>query len=227
MALTVLGIDSAGPGASAAIVRGSHVLATRRRRAERGQAEILMPMIAETLAAAGLEIATLDAIAVAVGPGSFTGLRIAIAAARGLAVASGVPAVGISSFAAIAAQVPPGDSEAALLVALDTRRDDFYLQLFDPAHRAIGQAALLPGTAVASWLPHRRIRLTGDAAARLAPFLAGREAALVPGVDQVRAEDVARLAGEILATGQSPPPPRPVYLRAPDTTAPRLASLPR
>ena len=227
MALTVLGIDSAGPGASAAIVRGSHVLATRRRRAERGQAEILMPMIAETLAAAGLEIATLDAIAVAVGPGSFTGLRIAIAAARGLAVASGVPAVGISSFAAIAAQVPPGDSEAALLVALDTRRDDFYLQLFDPAHRAIGQAALLPGTAVASWLPHRRIRLTGDAAARLAPFLAGREAALVPGVDQVRAEDVARLAGEILATGQSPPPPRPVYLRAPDTTAPRPASLPR
>ena len=99
-ALKVLGFDCAGSGCAAAVLAGDRVVARRAEKLERGQAARLMPLIAETLKEAGLVPADLDLIAVTTGPGGFTGIRIGLAAARGLALAAGIPAVGVSNFAA-------------------------------------------------------------------------------------------------------------------------------
>src|SRR5579864_6906504 len=104
--VTTLGIDSAGAACSAAIWRGERVVGRRFAAMERRQAEALMPMIAAVMDEAALAIEALDLIAVTVGPGAFTGVRIGIAAARGLSLASGVPALGVPSFVAAAAQAP-------------------------------------------------------------------------------------------------------------------------
>jgi tRNA threonylcarbamoyladenosine biosynthesis protein TsaB len=225
--VTILGIDSAGVGASAAILRGGEVLSSRRALQARGQAEILMPMIDAVLGEARLEVAQLDAIGVTVGPGSFTGLRIAIAAARGLALAGGVRAIGVSSFAAIAALAPKSSRDGrALVVALDTRREDFYLQGFGEEDQPLGEPALVAAPEVRDWAPRAPLLIAGDAAARLAPLLRDRDIAVAPATEQARAEDVARLAAKLLAAGGEIAPPRPLYLRAPDTTAPRRASAP-
>jgi tRNA threonylcarbamoyladenosine biosynthesis protein TsaB len=221
--MLALGFDSAGAGASAAILRDGVVVAARAVRQERGQAEILMPMIAEVLDEVGIAAGALDLIGVAVGPGSFTGLRIAIAAARGLALATGVPALGVSSFAAIAARVPPATRDGrALLVALDTKRDDFYLQLFTAD--GPGEPFLATAAAANAWLPPAPLLLAGDAAPRLALALAGREIAVADDVIQARAEDVARLAAAAFHPGIAVAPPRPLYLRPPDITKPRAVA---
>jgi tRNA threonylcarbamoyl adenosine modification protein YeaZ len=105
--VSVLGLDATGSACSAALLRDDRALAHRFAAMERGQAEALVPMIASVLAEAALPVAALDLIAVTVGPGAFTGVRIGLAAARGLALASGVPALGVTSFAAVAAAVAP------------------------------------------------------------------------------------------------------------------------
>jgi tRNA threonylcarbamoyladenosine biosynthesis protein TsaB len=179
-----------------------------------GQAAALLPMIAEVLAAAGETVQSIDLIGVTVGPGRFTGLRIALAAAHGLALASGKPAVGVSCFAAIAAAVP--DSAClgrTLVVAIDSKREELFLQ-------AGGASAMLAPAAWEAWVPPGDLLLAGDGAARLAARL-GPRAALAPAPGAPDAATVARLASAGWRPGQPAPPPRPLYLRAPDTTQPK------
>lgn len=219
--MLVLGLDSAGQGASAALLRDGSVVAARAAAADRSQAEILLPMIAEVLGEAHTDPLGLDLIATTTGPGSFTGLRIAIATARGLALAAGVPAVGVSRLAAVAARFPPERRAGrGLLVALDTRRDDFFLQLFTDTE---GDPHLASAEIAASALPDIPLLLAGDAAPRLAAALKGRDIAIARGFDFPCAEEVARL-GAILSRDGTASPPRPFYLRAPDTTLPRRAA---
>src|SRR5258708_33720112 len=104
--VSVLGLDSAGNACSAAVLRWGRIVARRFAPMARGQAEALMPMIAATLAEAEMQASALDLIAVTIGPGAFTGLPLGPAAARGPAVATGVPAPAISSFAPVAPPVP-------------------------------------------------------------------------------------------------------------------------
>lgn len=221
--MQVLGFDSAGAGMSAAVLRDGAIVAARAAMQERGQAEMLLPMIAAVLEDAGTEATALDAIGVATGPGSFTGLRIAIAAARGLALATCVPAIGITRFAAIAARFPPSHRGGrSLLVALDTKRDDFFLQLFreDQEEAPI----LASGDVAARLLPLIPLLAAGDGAVRLAADLTGRDIVVAQHADAPCAEQVARLAGAALTSGMSLPAPQPLYLRAPDTTQPRVTA---
>src|SRR5690348_6764267 len=159
---TTLGIDSTGNACSAAIWRGERVVARRFAAMERGQAEALMPMVAAVLDEAALAIETLDLIAVTVGPGAFTGLRIGIAAARGLSLASGVPALGVSSFVAAAAQVPIEERRGRpLVVALDSRRAEFFVATFGIDDAPLGAGALLPVDEIAAQLPAEPLILAG------------------------------------------------------------------
>lgn len=92
----ILAFDTAGPHCMAALCRGDLLLGARSEMLARGQAERLMPMLGELLAGAGATWADLSAIGVGVGPGNFTGIRIAVSAARGLALGLDIPAVGVT-----------------------------------------------------------------------------------------------------------------------------------
>jgi tRNA threonylcarbamoyladenosine biosynthesis protein TsaB len=220
--VTTLGIDSTGSACSAAIWRGSRVVARRFAAMERGQAEVLMPMVAAVLDEAALAIETLDLIAVTVGPGAFTGLRIGIAAARGLSLASGVPALGVSSFVAAAAQVPIEERRGRpLVVALDSRRAEFFVATFGIDDAPLGAGALLPVDEIAAQLPAEPLILAGDAATALATALQRADIALASRAGAIDAGDVARLAARAWRPDLRPPPPEPLYLRAPDTTLQR------
>jgi tRNA threonylcarbamoyladenosine biosynthesis protein TsaB len=220
--VSVLAFDTAGNGCSAAVLRDGKIAARRFAAMARGQSEQLLPMIETVLGEAGLVIGALDLIAVTVGPGAFTGLRIGIAAARGLALASGVPALGITSFAAVAAQVPrAARAGRALVVALDSRRAELYLQAFDADGVPLGDGALVAPADLADWVPSGSLLLAGDAAPTLAAALAGRHPEIAAGSGIADAADMARLAAVAWQPGLRPASPRPLYLRAPDTTAPR------
>jgi tRNA threonylcarbamoyladenosine biosynthesis protein TsaB len=220
--VSVLAFDSAGSGCSAAVLHQGRIQAQRSAAMERGQAEALVPMIETVLGEARLAIGALDLIAVTVGPGSFTGLRIALAAAHGLALAAGLPALGITSFAAVAAQLSPAARAGrTLVVALDSKRAELYLQAFGADALPHGEAALVAPAAIAAWLPPGPLIVAGDGAARLAAALGDRRIALAPGPGVADAADVARLAAAAWRPGFRPERPRPLYLRAPDTTQPR------
>jgi tRNA threonylcarbamoyladenosine biosynthesis protein TsaB len=220
--LSVLAFDSAGPGCSAAVWRDGDILSRRAAPMARGQAEHLVPMIAAVLEEAGMAAIKLDLIAVTTGPGAFTGLRIALAAARGLALASDVTVMGITSFAAVAAQVPPAERQGRrLVVALESKRAEFYLQAFGAEGEPESEGALVAPIDCGRWLGQAPLLLAGDAAERLAATLPERALARAssPGIPD--AAVIARLAAASWRPGVRPPPPRPLYLRPPDTTQPR------
>jgi tRNA threonylcarbamoyladenosine biosynthesis protein TsaB len=226
--VSILAFDSAGPGCSAAVWRDGDILSRRSAAMERGQAEHLVPMIATVLEEAGIRATGLDLIAVTTGPGAFTGLRIALATARGLALASDVPVMGVTSFAAVAAQVPLAERQGRrLIVALESKRAEFYLQAFGKNGQAEGEGGLVAPADCDRWLPDEPLLLAGDAAERLAAALPKRAMARAssPGIPD--AAVIARLAAAAWRPGTRPPPPRPLYLRPPDTTQPRRGTAAR
>lgn len=222
--VSVLALDSAGNACSAAVLSEDRIRAHRFAAMTRGQAEALMPMIAAVLGEAAIAVSALDLIAVTTGPGAFTGLRIGLAAARGLALASGVPLLGITSFAAVAAQVSAdARRNRSLVVALESKRSELYLQAFGASGVALGEGMLVAEADWGGFVPAGALLLAGDGAPRLAAALASRAPVLAPGAGLTDAVDVARLAAAVWRPGLRPPPPSPLYLRPPDTTAPRRA----
>ena len=123
----VLGFDTSAAHCAAALLRGDQLLASRLEEMTRGQAERLMPLLEEVLAEGGAAWADLDAIGVGVGPGNFTGIRIAVSAARGLALGLEIPAVGVDGFEARAAE--------DTLPAVPAPRDQVYAALPGEAPR--------------------------------------------------------------------------------------------
>ena len=224
--MRVLAFDSSGNGCSAAVVGDDKVLAHEFEAMAIGQAEQLLPMIARVIEAARIGFADLDCIAVTVGPGAFTGVRIGLAAAEGLALASGKPVLGLTSFETVAAAVPDaviaavaGAGELHLVVALDSRREELYLQAFDRKRIPVGSGALVPPQDWASWLPDGTIVFAGDGAGRLQSALAGR-VGVMAGIGIPDAVDLGRLARERWLRGERTERLEPLYLRAPDTTLP-------
>lgn len=189
----------------------------------KGHAEVLMAVIDEALAAAGRTYADLGAVAVAVGPGSFTGIRVGVAAARGLALALSVPSAGVSTLDALAEDARAAFPGRAVLVALDARREEFYV------------AAQGPDTAAPA--EPRRVRLPEAVALTRQgrPVLAGSGAATVAqaaggGFDlaaQAATADVATYARLAAQRGFSGERPRPLYLRDADARPQQGFALPR
>ncbi len=190
----------------------------------RGQSERLVPMIQEVMSEAALDFAALDAIAVTLGPGGFTGVRIGLATARALALASGRPLLGQSSFATVAAAVPDVERQGRqLAVLLDAKRADLYLQIFGPDLAPLGEPACVAPADLSRRLPPGRLVLAGDAVAQGLSGLAEsrNERVLVsetPG--HADAAVLAELAAGLPLPEPGAPLPRPLYLRPPDVTRP-------
>jgi len=220
---TILGIDSSTGACSVALRRGADLLAVRREDMTRGQSERLAPMTGEVMQEAGLGFEALDAVAASRGPGSFTGLRIGLAFARGLGQALGVPVLGITGFDAVAraARAAPDYAPGLLAVILESRRADLFLQVFSPDGAPAGAPEALPAEAIAEHLAALAgaapVLLAGDAADKVAPLLGSgciRSPVTVPD-----AVDVSALGLALLEAG-SDSPATPLYLRAPDVTRP-------
>ena len=175
-------------------------------------------MVLQVLAEAHLALKAVHRFGVTVGPGSFTGLRIGVAAVRGLMLATGRPGIGITSFEAAAYGAPDEDIDGRLLLAVvESRRAELFVQAFDSARRPIAGPEALSPERIAERYAERELAIAGDGAARLEPVLAGRPMVRFCRPGGPEAIAVARLAA---SRDKSGPPPSPVYLRQPDVTFP-------
>jgi tRNA threonylcarbamoyladenosine biosynthesis protein TsaB len=221
----ILAFDTAGSACSVAVARGETVLAHERREMRHGHAEALLPTIDRSTAAAGLMPGEIDIVAVSTGPGGFTGIRAGLAAAQGLALATGARLVGITSFAAVAALVPAGRS--AVLVTLDSRREDLYIQFFDADGDPCSEpAAVLPDDlrgVVALTIGDAPLRVAGDAAEHTAAALGGRHDVAL--IEQSTPDALGVLAAARARPDTSGLRARALYLRPPDVSFPKTRGI--
>lgn len=210
----VLALDASGANLSVALWRDGTVLSYHAESLARGHAERLPPALAAAMTEAGLAFADLDAIAVTTGPGSFTGIRVGLAAARGLGFALAIPVIGVTSLEAVAHGLDD-DLRAGrpVLVLIDSKRADVFAQHFAASLAPLDAPQALPLDAVAGAVSPPLV-VAGDAA-RL--VVASPGITVVPSVPDARI--VARLAAARLASGIASPA-LPLYLRPPDATVP-------
>ena len=220
--MRLLGFDTATTACSAALWAEGEVTGHRRIEAGGRYAEALVPMLREVAAEGGTTLAAIDRFAVTVGPGSFTGIRIGLATARGLALALKRPLIGLSTLEVLAAGVPAGECDGPVLAALDAGRGRLYAQLFDRSLRALCPpqalaAEALPGFVAAGNGSPLAVVGTGQevALAALAPGIEARPASGSPTPDArvlVRCA-AARAEAEADGKGSVTAPVRPLYLR--------------
>ena len=225
MILKILALDTATTACSVAVRVDGKTLASALQPMTRGQSEALMPMVMDVLAETGLSVSDFDLIAVTRGPGAFTGLRIGLAAARGLALASGVPCCGVTTTQAIAeAAREPDNADQVLMVALDSRRADIYIDLFDrngslldhPRAMALEDVpGLVDGLSVT-----QPLCVVGDAAERVIEVLRGT-VSKSPASDVPDARFVAAVGERILEAGGRLGETSPLYLRPADAVIPK------
>ena len=228
--MILLAVDTALDACAAAVARshdGTVEVFGVTEVIGRGHAECLMRVVDDALARAGVAHADLDGYAVSIGPGSFTGIRVGVAAVRGFALAAGKPAVSMTSLEALAQEgraLAPGRS---IVAVLDARKDEVYAQAFDADGRPLDAAVVAPAARIA----HRAAELGAMVIGSGAPLLA----AIDPSLDIVAAtpfpaiDTIARLAlPRLAAATPTTPRPSPLYVRAPDAKpqgAARLARL--
>ena len=225
--MRVLAIDTALAACSAAVLdteRGA-IIAGESLPMMRGHAEALMPLVARVMERSGKAFTELDRVVVTTGPGSFTGLRVGISAARGIALAANKPAVGLSTLWAYAAPHLNADTKAPVVCAIDARHEHVYLQVLSPDGQALSAARLatLREAAQAATSP---AWIVGSAAQAVAAAIPKTGAAPVA-VDARPAPDVAWVARVGATLPEDQAPPRPQYLQAPDAQPQHAAQLPR
>lgn len=207
----------------------AEVLASATARVSNAHGESLLPIVEHVVRSARTDLASIDLLAVGTGPGSFTGTRIAVATAKGIAIATGKPLRGVDAFAALAIDAGARRGET-VVVAIDARKNEVYVgavrveeadvvALVEPAH--LPPAAAFAHLACVVQNGENEIRAVGDGVA-LVPQLAPRRRI---GLEVPRAEAVAALA----AARQARAPVdevdvlEPLYVRPPDITAPTRA----
>lgn len=182
-----------------------------------GHAEVLMGQIAGVLEAAGIAYGDLDRIAVSVGPGSFTGLRVGVSVARGFALALSIPAVGVTTLEAIAADAAPLAGGRPVLAAIDARRGQLYVQAFD------GSGAPLAGPSVVP-VEETRAMIQPDT------IVAGNGGALLEAANPVLPDAASGDIATVARLGAACEPgaaPVPLYLRSADAKPQTGFALPR
>jgi tRNA threonylcarbamoyladenosine biosynthesis protein TsaB len=226
----ILALDSAGSACSVAVGIHERILAQTRMETRHGQAEALLPLVDRAMREAGQEPSGLEIVAVTLGPGSFTGIRVGLAAARGIVLATGARLIGVTSFAAVAAEVAAEVARSTrstghcLLIALESRREDLYVQFFDPAGEPLGgPAVVMPfalGDATDAAVGTTPLLIAGDAAQRAGAALAPRRDTSILEDSAPGAIGTLRAGLRSLRLGTVENAPRPLYLRPPSVTLP-------
>ena len=225
--MRVLAIDTALEACAAAVLDTEQGrVASETLPMVRGHAEALMPLIGRVMHQADMQFAALDRVAVTTGPGSFTGLRVGISAARGIALAAGKPAFGLTTLAAFAAPLIAQDNKTTVIVAIDARHEHVYLQVFGPGGRTLVAPRIASVADAVHSVAPGPVRIVGTAANMLAAaWPAGRPAPIL--VEDRRAPDIIWVGRLAVAANESSGPPKPLYLRAPDAQPQDAARLPR
>ncbi|MDP3524772.1 MAG: tRNA (adenosine(37)-N6)-threonylcarbamoyltransferase complex dimerization subunit type 1 TsaB [Hoeflea sp.] len=189
-----------------------HILAAASPDIGRGHAEQLPAIVAGVLAQAGVNLKDIGRIGVTIGPGSFAGIRVGVAFARGLALALGAPCIGVGSLEAIAIPAARQAGQPVMAV-LDARRDHVWAILVDVDGRPLVPAAEITPAAAARLAADRGSGLVGSGAALLAEIDGSLAARIIAGTAVPAIEDVARLAARLDPAAN---PPEPRYLREAD-----------
>lgn len=224
--------DAVSAAAGVRDTSGAWRIAERFEAIGKGHAEKLLPMVRDVMGEAGLEFAHLDKIAVTNGPGGFTGLRAGLAAARGLALASGKPLVAVGSlellalsFAARRGAETAQHDEAPLVIAMDARKGEVFVQIFQSPRsvRALGAAELADVGRVAAMLPTGPVTIAGSGADAVAAAAGKRDGLRVVAPLAAHAGDLVRVAAHLGPTG----PVTPIYIRPPDAKPQTSVSIAR
>ena len=215
--MLILAIDTALDACAAGVLDtgAGSLIARETQSMKRGHAEALMPLIGRVMAQAAIGFGALDRIAVTTGPGSFTGLRVGLSAARGIALAAEKPVVGVTTLTAYAAPVVSANNQPPVIAAIDARHDQVYFQVVSGDGGALISPRVAP---IAEALAASRFgapHLVGNAAALLAERWPADAAPPVQ-VDMLPAPDITWVAWLGAAVNPETAFARPYYLRAPD-----------
>jgi tRNA threonylcarbamoyl adenosine modification protein YeaZ len=215
--MRILAIDTALPAVSACVLddTGECPLAQESLPMERGHAEALLPLIDRVMARTEGGFAALDRVAVTVGPGSFTGLRVGIAAARAIGLACKIPVAGVSTLAALAAPLIVQQRPGLVGAAIDARHGHVYFAAFGPDGRAVLPPKIVPIREAARSLGEGPAWLTGSGA----PLVAAEARAAGTKVEisgDAFVPDIVYVARIGLLADPAIAPARPLYLKAPD-----------
>ena len=193
---------------------------------ERGHAEALLPLVERVIGQVDGRFSTLDRVAVTIGPGSYTGLRVGIAAARAIGLAAGVPVVGVTSLSALIAPLLTGETRRLLAAAIDARHGQIYFQMVAPGGRNVIAPTLVTVRDAVRLVGAGPVTLNGSGAPAIAVE------ALTSGIDAVVPSgsglpDIAWVARLGLVADPAQALPKPLYLRGPDAKPQDQARLPR
>lgn len=221
--MLILALDTSLAACSVALWRNGGIIAHRSEQMPRGHSERLIPMVGEAMREAGIDYSAVTRIASTIGPGSFTGVRIALAAARGFSLSCNVPLVGLTTLEVVAYAASRGATERpAIFAVLDAGRPDVFFQFFDAALAPLSGIEAAPPDEAARRVPSEPVLLAGNGAARLRAFLGERrDIRFAPGAGLPDAADVAALAAIRGAAPAGGAKPAPVYVHAPYAKRPR------
>lgn len=226
--MRILALDTALGLCSACVLDGTtgETLSAESLIMDKGHAESLMPLIERVIARVPRKFDTIERVAVSVGPGSFTGLRVALAAARAFGVALRVPVVGVTTLSAFALPYLFDDTGRVIASVIDARHDHLYAQVMSNDGQILVAPDVISITAMADRLSGQPIRVIGTGARLLEHVLIDRGEDVLcdgdlPGPD---IESVAHLG--LIATPHLAPP-TPMYLKPPDALPQQNGRLPR
>jgi tRNA threonylcarbamoyladenosine biosynthesis protein TsaB len=225
--LRILAIDTALAACSACVLAldADRPLALETMPMERGHAEALLPLVQRVVSQVDGHFTTLARVAVTIGPGSYTGLRVGIAAARAIGLAAGIPVVGVTTLSALIAPMM-SDKRRLLAAAIDARHGQVYFQMVAPGGRNVIPPTIIGIRDAVRLIGAGPVALNGSGAPAIAveALTSGTDAVIAPGSGLPDIAWVARLG---LAADPAQAMPKPLYLRGPDAKPQDQARLPR
>lgn len=208
--MNILAIDTCHSEFSVAILQDGKILKDITCNEPGKHAEKLLVIIEKILHATSLTYNKIDRLAVSIGPGSFTGVRIGLAAVKGINLATKIPIIGITTLEAVAEQ---SDSIATKLVCLDARRDQIYAQIFSNNFEALSEALLLTYENISQMEPKEPYTIIGDGSDKVIAYLQNKQFNVISHTAKANAASVAKVAFRKAALAIQPV--KPLYLRSP------------